>query len=153
MKLKPCVAATSTLLVLAAALPAAAQFSRPESAVKYRKAAMTMMGNHMGRLGGMAKGSVAFDANVAAANADLIATLSKLPYAAFVEGTAGTDKGSAKANIWTERAKFDEAARLFQNEASRLAAAARSGNVDQFKSAFGNTSKACDSCHDSFQNQ
>ena len=33
--------------------------------------------------------------------------MSRLPFAGFVEGTASTEKGKAKANIWTDRAKFD----------------------------------------------
>ncbi len=47
-----------TLVALAAAgiataLPAAAQFAKPEDAVKYRKAAFTVMAAHFGRVGAM----------------------------------------------------------------------------------------------------
>ena len=59
---------SSALLFAAAAvsLPAAAQFAKPEDAIKYRKAAMTMMNTHVGRLFGMANGRIPFDAKTAA---------------------------------------------------------------------------------------
>lgn len=133
-------------------LPAAAQFQKPEDAVKYRKAVMTVMGNHFGRLGAMANGRVPFDGAVATANADLVVMLSRQPFIGFVDGTASTEKGAAKSNIWTERAKFDENAKKMQDEVVKLAAAARTNNVDQLKAAFGNAGGACKNCHDDFRN-
>jgi cytochrome c556 len=135
-----------------AALPAAAQFQKPEDAVKYRKAVMTVMANHFGRVGAMAQGRVPLDAAVASANAELAAALSKQPFIAFVDGTAGTEKGSAKGNIWTERAKFDAAAQKMQDEMAKLVAAARSNNADQLKAAFGAAGGTCKACHDDFRN-
>ncbi len=81
--------AAATVLGLGAALPAAAQFQKPEDAVKYRKAAFTVMAAHFGRIGAMANGRAPFDGAAAAANADIVVTMSKLPYAGFVEGTSG----------------------------------------------------------------
>jgi cytochrome c556 len=143
------VAAVASLL---AALPAAAQFQKPEDAVKYRKAAFTVMGTHFGRLGAMVQGRVPFDGAVAAANADVVASLSMLPYAGFVEGTSGTEKGQAKANIWSERAKFDEGAKKMQEEVAKLAAAAKTNNLETLKAAFGNAAGTCKSCHDNYRN-
>ncbi len=136
---------------LATALPAAAQFQKPEDAVKYRKAAFTVMGTHFGRLGAMVQGRMPFDANVAAENAEIVAFMSKLPYAGFVEGTGGTEKGSPKANVWTERAKFDAAAKKMQTEVAKLAAASKS--LDSLKTAFGAAANSCKACHDDFRNQ
>ena len=79
--------------------------------------------------------------------------MSKLPYAGFVEGTSGTEKGQPKANVWTERAKFDEGAKKMQDEMVKLAAAAKTGNADQVKAAFGNTASTCKNCHDNFRVQ
>src|SRR5690606_21533449 len=44
------------------AAPAMAQFQKPEDAIKYRKAALTVMATHFGRVGAMANGRVPFDA-------------------------------------------------------------------------------------------
>ena len=49
--------------------PAFAQFQKPEDAIKYRKAAFTVMASHFGRVGAMANGRVPFDPKVAADSA------------------------------------------------------------------------------------
>ena len=135
---------------LATALPAAAQFQKPEDAVKYRKAAFTVMATHFGRLGAMANGRMPYDAAVATANAGVVVDMSKLPYAGFVDGTSGTEKGAPKANVWTERAKFDAAAKKMQDEVVKLAAA--SGTEAGLKAAFGPAAATCKACHDDFRN-
>jgi cytochrome c556 len=145
------VAATAASLLTA--LPAAAQFQKPEDAVKYRKAAFTVMATHFGRIGAMAQGRVPFDGAVAAANADLVVTMSRLPYAGFVEGTGGTEKGQPNAKVWSDRAGFDAAAKKMQDEVTKLAAAAKSNNLDAVKAAFGAAGGACKACHDDYRNQ
>lgn len=134
------------------ALPAAAQFAKPEDAVKYRKAAFQVMAAHFGRLGAMANGRMPYDAAAAQANADIVVTVSKLPFAGFVEGTASTDKGGPKAIVWTERAKFDAGAKKMQDEVVKLQAAAKTGKVDDLKAAFGAAAGTCKSCHDDYRN-
>ena len=150
MKILP--VATLMALLALTALPAAAQFQKPEDAVKYRKSAFQVMSAHFGRIGAMVNGKAPFDAAAAASNAEVVAFMAKLPYAGFVEGTSGTEKGSPKANVWTERAKFDEAAKKMQDEVTKLAVVAKSGNADQLKTAFGAAAGACKSCHDDFRN-
>lgn len=146
---------TTAALALAAASmasPAAAQFQKPEDAVKYRQSAMTVMGNHFGRIGAMANGRVPYDAAQVNANADVVATMSRLPFVGFVEGTAGTEKGRASAKIWTERAKFDDSAKKMQDEIGKLVVAARTNNLDNVKTAFGAVGQSCKACHDDYRN-
>lgn len=130
--------------------PAMAQFQKAEDAVKYRKSVMTVLGNHFGRIGAMANGRVPFDAKVAADNAALVETLSKLPFVAFMEGT---DKGEtrAKPDIWTDPAKFKQSAEKMQTEVAKLSAAARTGSLDSVKEAFGAAGESCKACHDTFR--
>ncbi len=141
--------ATATVMV---SLPAAAQFAKPEDAVKYRKAAFSVMGTHFSRIGAVVQGRVPYDAAAVAANAELVGTMSRLPFAGFVDGTAGTDKGSAKASIWTEKAKFDEGAKKMQEAVAKLQTAAKSNNLDQVKAAFGDAAGTCKACHDNYRN-
>lgn len=139
----------TTALTLSA--PASAQFAKTEDAIHYRQGALFVMGQHFGRLGAMANGRVAFDAKAAQENAEVVAQMAKLPWAAF---GAGTDKGAptkALPAIWTERAKFDSDAANFQAEVTKLAAAAKTGNLDNLKVAFGATAASCKACHDSFR--
>lgn len=133
-------------------LPAAAQFAKPEDAVKYRKSAFTVMATHFGRIGAVVQGRVPYDAAAVTANADIVMTMSKLPFAGFVEGTGGTDKGTPKANVWSDRAKFDAAAKKMQDAVAKLDAAAKANNLDQIKAAFGEAGGACKACHDDFRN-
>lgn len=144
-------AATAAMLGAVVATPAWAQFQRTDDAIKYRQGAMTLIGTHFSRVAAMASGRAPFDAKAAADNADLVATLSKLPFTAFVEGS---DKGlptRAKPEIWKEPAKFKEAADKFQAEAAKLDAAAKAGNLDQIKAAVGAVGQSCKACHDNYR--
>lgn len=143
----------SMALVLAAAVlstPAMAQFRSADDAVEYRKASFTVMAAHFGRIGAMANGRVPFDAKVAADNAAIVETMARLPWDAF---GAGTDKGDTRAlpAIWTEKAKFKEASDRLISETAKLNAAAKTGNLDAIKTAFGAVGQSCKACHDSFR--
>jgi cytochrome c556 len=142
----------AALAGLATALPAAAQFAKPEDAIKYRKAAFTVMATHFGRVAAMANGRIPFDAKVAADNAELATTMSKLPYAGFVDGT---DKGDtkAKAEIWAERDKFNAAAAKMQEEMAKLNTTAKGGSIDAIKAQAGEVGKACKACHDNYRKE
>jgi cytochrome c556 len=139
--------------VAAVALPATAQFQKPEDAVKYRQSAFTVMANHFGRIGAMANGKVPFDAAAAAANADIVATMSKLPFPAFVDGSDKVANTHAKPEVWSESDKFRAAATKMQEEVAKLDVAAKSGNLDQLKAQFGATAQSCKACHDHFRKE
>lgn len=149
MKAFAFIAAAATLLAFAA--PASAQFAKPEDAIKYRQSALSVMGTHFGRVGAMANGRVPFDANVASANAEIVATMAKLPWAGFVPGTDGNTK--AKPEIWTEQAKFKESSDKLLAESTKLAAAAKTGNLDALKTAFAATAGTCKACHDAYRKE
>ncbi len=146
----------SSILIAAAslvtALPAAAQFAKPEDAIRYRKAGMTVMAAHFGRVAGMAQGKIPFDAKVAAQNAEVATFMSVLPFAGFVPGS---DKGDTKAKpeIWTEMDKFNAGAKKMQDEMAKLNVAAKSGNLDAIKAATGEVGKVCKGCHDDYRKE
>ena len=144
--------AGAALLGTATALPAAAQFAKPEDAIKYRKAAMTVMARHFGIVAGMAQGKIPFDAKAAADNADIANVVARLPFTGFVEGT---DKGETRAEpkIWAEMDKFKAAATKMQDEMAKLNVAAKGGNLDAIKAAAGETGKSCKACHDSYRKE
>ena len=137
----------------AVSLPASAQFQKPEDAVKYRQSAMFVMGNHFGRIGAMTSGRAPYDAATATANAEIVAMVSRLPFAGFVDGTASTEKGRANAAVWSKRADFYAGAKKMQDEVTKLLAAAKTNNLDTLKAAFGEVGKACKACHDDYRNQ
>ena len=120
--------------------------------MKYRKAAFTVTAAHFSRMGAMATGKAPFDAKVAADNAEIVASMAKLPWAAFGEGTEAGDT-KAKPEIWKQSAKFKEAADKLQAESVKLVAATKTGKEDAFKAAFTATAGTCKSCHDDFRNK
>ena len=130
--------------------PAAAQFKNAEAAIDYRQGALVVMDNHYDRIGAMVKGKVPFDAAAAQANADLVVTLAKLPWSAFVEGS---DKGdtNARPEVWSQPDKFKAAAQKLEDATVKLAAAAKTGKPEDLKPAFSAASETCKSCHDDFR--
>jgi cytochrome c556 len=146
------IAAAATMAALALSLPASAQFQKPEDAIKYRQSSMFVMANHFGRIGAMVNNRAPYDAAAAVANAEVVAALSRVHWAGFVEGTAGTAKGGASPKIWSERAKFDEAGKRMEGEVAKLLAAARTNSVDNLRPAFGAVGQSCKACHDDYRN-
>ena len=143
----------ATALGLAAALtamPAAAQFQRPDQAIKYRQSAMSLQNTHVGRVFAMANGRVPFDAKVAAENIEIVAMLNRMQFSAFIDGT---DKGNtkAKAEIWTEKDKFAAAINKSQDDVNKLVTAGKTGNIDQIKIAVGAVGQSCKACHDAYR--
>lgn len=145
--------AVAALAGAGVAMPAAAQFAKPEDAIKYRKAAMTVMGTHFGRVAAMANGRIPFDAKAAADNAEIATIASKLPFAGFIEGTDKGGETRAEPKIWTEMDKFKGAATKMQEEMAKLNVAAKSGNLDAIKAAAGETGKSCKACHDAYRKE
>ena len=139
--------AVASLLICGSAT---AQFKNADDAIEYRQGALAVMGNHFGRIGAMVNNKAPFDAKAVQANAELVATLAKLPWPAFIEGS---DKGdtSAKPEIWTQQDKFKADAQKLQDATARLLEAARTGNQDAIKTAFGATGETCKTCHEDFR--
>jgi len=138
---------------LIAALPLAASavsFAKPEQAIKYRQSSFTVMATHFTEINLMVKGEKPFDAKVAAAHADVVATMSALPWHGFGPGTEG---GKAKPVIWKEMDKVKAGAADLQKATAGLKAAADSGNLENLKKAFGATAQTCKACHDSYKDK
>ncbi|MBY4596528.1 cytochrome c [Ottowia caeni] len=131
--------------------PAFAQFAKAEDAIKYRQAAFTVLSSHFGRLGAMAQGKAPFDAASAAADAEVVAAVAKLPWHAFGPGTDTGSSTGARPEIWKEQAKFKDLGDKMQAETVKLAAAAKTGNLDNLKAAFGPAAQSCKACHDDFR--
>ena len=150
-QLSSLIVAAAALAGLLAALPAAAQFAKPEDAIHYRQSVMTVMGTHFGRIAAVAQGKAPFDPKTTMDNAAIVLAMSKLPFVAFVEGSDKGGNTKAKPEIWKETDKFQAAAKEMQEQVVKLDAAARSGSLDAIKAAVGDTGKACKACHDNYR--
>ncbi|MBP6779413.1 MAG: cytochrome c [Ottowia sp.] len=143
----------AALLAAAAAvsLPAAAQFAKAEDAINYRQSAFAVLGHHFGRLGAMANGKMPYDAAVAAADGDVIAAVSALPFTGFVPGTEKGHGTKVRPQAWKELPKVKEMEQKMITEVGKVSVAAKSGNLDQLKAAFGPASQTCKACHDNYR--
>jgi cytochrome c556 len=143
----------AALFALAAAslsLSAAAQFAKPEDAVKYRQGAWTVLNQHFTRIGAMTRGRVPFDPALAQRDAEVVAFLAQLPGQAFGPGT-DTPADHARPEIWTEQARFREHNDRMVAQTGRLLTAARTQNLDQIKAAYGAAANTCKECHDAYR--
>ena len=142
--------AASAAAALLACGQAAAQFKNPDDAIEYRQGTLAVMGNHFSRIGAMVSGKVPFDAKAVQANADLVATLAKLPWSAFIDDS---DKGdtNARPEAWSQPDKFKAASQKLEDATANLAAVAKTGNPDAIKAAFSATGDTCKACHDDFR--
>jgi cytochrome c556 len=94
---------------------------------------------------------VPFDAKAAQANANIVLVMSMLPFSAFGPGTDLGHDTKAKPDVWKDPAKFQAAGKDMQDQVVKLDAAAKTGNLDLIKAAFGDTAKTCKGCHDNFR--
>lgn len=139
-------------LVAAASLiwaaPAAAQFAKPEDAIKYRQSAFTVMSNQMGRLAAMAQGKVPFDALRAQAAARAVDTLAHLPWDAFPTGS-NTGAAKLKGDLWKDAEQFQTLQAALKTQTAKLAGAA--GSLETLRAQVGPTAQACRNCHEKFR--
>ena len=134
-----------------ASLPAAAQFQKPEDAIKYRQSAMVLQGNHLGRVFAVANGRVPFDAKATNDNIEIVALINRLQFAGFIEGSDKGGNTRAKPEIWTEKDKWNAAVAKSQDDVNKLVVAGKSGNLDQIKTAVGAVGQSCKGCHDAYR--
>ena len=131
---------------LALSLAAVAVASDP---IVERQETMKKIGDSMKALGGMARGASPFDAAAVKSNAQTIAESLDHAKSLFPEGSGqGSTETWAKAEIWTEKAKFDETLKSAHDAAVELASVAEEAN---YRAALGALGQNCRACHDSYR--
>lgn len=124
--------------------------AKPEILVKQRQSAMTLIGKYWGPMAGMMQGKIPYDAAVIQRNAGFLDNLSRMPWDGFHESTKDV-KSAALPTVWSDSAKFREAASRLENEASRLVQVSRSGDEAAVKAQLGAVGKSCGGCHNDFR--
>ena len=146
----------STLSILLAAAvsavlaqPASSQV-RPEQQLKQRQAAMTLQGKYFYPIRAQAQGKVPYDAGTVARNVAYLEQLSRMPWDGFTPATKDL-KSQATPAVFTDTAKFKEAADRYMAEMTKLAEVTRKGDEAAIKSEILAVDKACNACHDNFR--
>lgn len=145
MKIIQLLTAASLVLVIPVAH---AQFAKKEDAIKYRQASFSVLATHFSRIGAVVKGEKPFNKDEVAANAAIVATMASLPWQGFGPGTEG---GKALPEIWKEADKFKAGGEKMQKAIADLNVAAKSGDLDRIKKAFGEAGQSCKACHDNYR--
>ncbi len=129
---------------------ASAQAAASEQAlIEYRQLLMSAIGSNMGAIGGIMKNQLVRPGAVAN-HAQQMADAAKLIGPAFEQkGTAG--KTDAKAEIWSDWAKFEQTIADYEKAAANLAAAAKGSDPAAVGLAVRALGESCGGCHDPFR--
>jgi len=138
--------AFTTLTISAPSISA----ERPEDAIKFRRAAYSVIGWKFDQLISMAKGVKPFDKDEFLRNASLIEQLSKASLEGF---TADANKGDTKAKpeIWANMSDFKAKTETMQLETGKLMTIAKAGNLADVKAQVGKVGASCKACHDEYR--
>ncbi|MDP1537503.1 MAG: cytochrome c [Burkholderiales bacterium] len=137
---------TATLLASGSVLAQA----KPDTLVKQRQSAMTLIGKYFGPMGGMAAGKVPYNADVVKRNTAYLDALSKMPWDGFTPGTQEI-KSRALPAVYSDAAKFKEAQDHFTGEVTKLVATVSGGDEGAIKAQLGALGKSCGGCHQGFR--
>jgi cytochrome c556 len=143
----------TTALLLAVAMPASAQFSKPEDAIRYRQSAYVLMGNHMGRIFAQLKSDKP-DVAAIQKSAAIVDFASQLPGEGYIPGSdkGGTPPTKAKPEVFTDP-KVRDVGRAMRQEVVKLVEVSKTGDIAAIRTQFQATAKSCDNCHDNYRNK
>ena len=144
-------AMTWAVALAAVAGVAFAGFAKPEEAIRYRQAVMTVIGQQLGQLAGVIKGETPYDKKAVTRDAEVIKIMAELPWEAFM--FPGSDKGktSLKPSALKEKDKFMAVANQFESETRKLADIAKNGDLEALRAQFGAVVQTCKSCHSTYR--
>jgi cytochrome c556 len=140
-------------MLLAVAVPASAQFAKPEDGIRYRQSAYVLMGNHMGRINAQLKSDKP-DVAAIQKSAGIIDFASQLPGEGYIPGSdkGGTPPTRAKPEVFTDP-KVREVGRAMRQEVTKLVEVSKAGDIAAIRTQFQATAKSCDNCHDDYRNK
>lgn len=126
--------------------------AKPETLVKQRQSAMTLIGKYWGPIAGMASGKVSpYNADVISRNATYLENLAQMPWDGFHESTKDEKNTKALPELWSQKPKFDELAQRLQSETAKLGEIARKKDEAGVKQQYAAVGKVCGACHESFR--
>lgn len=145
-------AGAAALLAGAVAAQSAWAQAKPEVLVKQRQAKMILQGKYFGPLAGMARGKIAYDADVVRRYAGFLDNLTRMAWDGYDPSTKGVESRTLPA-AYENKAKFNEYISRLENEAAKLVAVSRSGDEAAVKAQIGAIGRVCGGCHDDFRSK
>jgi cytochrome c556 len=147
---KALLAFSGTLLAGVLAI-AYAQEIKPDRAIQFRQGIMRAQNWNAGMMAAMVKGEKPYNKDEFLLRATYLDQLVHMAWEGFIPGSDQGAPTKAKPEIWKDTAKFKQNQERLQAETPKLVAAAKTGDMNQIKVAFGDVGKACANCHDDFR--
>ena len=149
--MKKTLVAAGIAIVLGGLAGTAAAQVKPDTLVKQRQSAMTLIAKYWGPIAGMASGKVSpYNADVVSRNATYLENLAQMPWDGFHDSTKDV-KSASLPSVWSERMKFDDLAQRLQAETAKLGEVARRRDEAGVKQQFAAVGKVCGACHEGFR--
>lgn len=139
-------ALAATPLWVAAQTPNAAQ-----KTIKYRQAALTLLGYNIGPISAMMKGEIPFDARKAELHATRLAQVAPMILEGFPADSQSDAPNKAKPEIWQNMDDFSAKMADLEKATAALVTATRTGEQRQVAAALGGVGNACKACHDRYK--
>lgn len=153
----PRAAALAVAASLAVATPLAVLAQQPPSkaaqTIKYRQAALTLLGWNITPIGAMMKGETPFDAKKAEMHAIRLQQVAPMIVEGFPAGTETGAATKAKPEIWSNMDDFKSKAADLEKATGGLVAATRTGDQKKVGEALGAVGNACKACHDKYRDK
>ena len=140
---------TGALVLLAGMITAAVGVGAAADPIKVRQALMMSQGVHLGALGAIVKGEAPYT-DLANGHAFAVLKISQALTSMFPEGS-GLGDTRAKPEIWSDWAKFEQAAADLETAAAKLIEATKGGEPGAIGAALGEVGGACGGCHKPFR--
>lgn len=139
-----------------AALPLAAAMAQtqpglsPEQIVKARQAAYGLSAGTFGEMKAVV--DAGGDVRPLAYGSRMLQRWARTLPTMFPEGT-NVAPTRAKAEVWSDRATFEQRATAYAEAAARLAEVAQTGEREAFAAQWGAVRETCSACHERFRNE
>jgi cytochrome c556 len=137
-----------------------AHFEKPtrsaELSYDFRSATMSVYKWYLSPMGAMVKGKMTFDAKTFTEYAEGLERASMLDLLEGFPAKSGedhVDDSNAKEKVWNNIADFEKKFKIFQLEAKKLAATAKTTNEAATKAQFKKTAATCQACHKEYKNK
>ncbi len=140
----------SALSIAISAPVIANNFKKTDDAVEYRQSAFSLLSHNFGDMAAMLKGKKEMDAKIFAQRATNVAALAQLPHEGFIDGSYSGDT-EALSKIENNKSDFNDKMEALKVASAKLAMIAKGNDKKAIKVAFGNTAKACKSCHKAYK--
>jgi len=137
-----------TFILCLSLLVSVSVFAEEKPAVSYRVNLMKSVGGDMGAIGDILKNKMSALTPNIENHAVSLNSLSKNLLSAFKENVPG---GKSKPEVWKEWAKFEKAARAFEQKTGNLVEASRTGDQSKIGAAVKELGETCKGCHTDFR--